>query len=165
MVLPPGEKSVCAWTILANLNDADDTDFSAHAVMLRSKNTPMKIQQSTLCLSFVLAFFAAASRPAQAAGCTEAKMKADRQHVGAIQARGHLRILRYAGVSVSPSFWRSMSHGQKKALGDRIVCAVMGPNDSVYAVKFVVNWPARPILVGVWTEGALQEFPLPRVRP
>jgi hypothetical protein len=113
------------------------------------------------CLPHLLACALAvgAARPAQAASCTDAKMKADRQHVSAIRARGDLQILRYAGVSVSQSFWRSMSHGQKSALADRIVCAVMGPNDSIYAVKFVVNWPARPRVVAVWSGGVLQENP------
>jgi hypothetical protein len=122
----------------------------------------VKIRQFTVL--FLSLIFVAASWSAHAAGCTEAKMKTDQQHVSAIQARGDLRILRYAGVSVSQSFWRSLSYGQKSALADRIVCAVMGPNDSVYAVKFVVNWPARPILVAVWSGGVLQEFPYARLR-
>jgi hypothetical protein len=109
-----------------------------------------------------------ASRPAQAASCTEAKMKADRQHVSAIRARGDLRIMKYAGVWVSLSFWRSLSYGQKSALADRVVCAVMGPNGSVYAVKFVADWPKggvpRRIVVAIWSGGALQEFPYAKLR-
>jgi hypothetical protein len=122
------------------------------------KYCTMKARHSILCLS--LGFFLAlgASRPAQAAACTEAKMKADKQRVDPIFARGDLR--RFQGsFEVSEAYWNSMSSAQKNALATSVVCAVHGPG-GVYSATFHIPYRPKGRIVGVWNGSSLQVRPV-----
>jgi hypothetical protein len=128
----------------------------------------LKIRPVILCLSATCFMAMAASGPAYAGACTEAKMKADRQYVEAIIARGDLRVLKYAAVSVSERYWRNMSYAQRSVLAERVFCGVMVPKGSDEYLQIAVTWPrglgVTERIVAVWSGGRLHERPLSKPR-
>lgn len=118
----------------------------------------MKIRQIVLCLSLALAFDAT-SRPSHAAGCTEAKSKADKQRINPLFERGELRRTSTGSLEVSLAYWRGMSDAQKRAFADGVICAEFGPGGGEWT-RFVVLWKGSLAIVAVWLGGRLHIEPI-----